>query len=260
MVPTACTNKHGILLIMARNDILRKHGIIPEKPPSPTPIIEEAILEARRIAHEKRLEDKDLDELAALEDEEDEEFLEQYRWVPFKHCAGRAGFESILLTVARKKRLAELSILQKTSIHNQVYPLQKIDYAREVTEASAKSFVLVHLTSPLGSNIESRTLSEIWRPLASRFGDIKFCEIRADMCIEGYPERNTPTILIYRDGEIRRQIVTLRELNGPRTKIEGKKSILSLCYAELSENPPPLRRGLVGPSGPRERRSQSPLS
>jgi len=47
--------------------------------PSPTPIIEEAILEAQRKAHENELEDKDLDELAALEDEEDEEFLEKYR-------------------------------------------------------------------------------------------------------------------------------------------------------------------------------------
>lgn len=62
-----------------RNDILRKHGVIPEKPPSPTPIIEEAILEARRLAHENRLEGKDLDELDELEDEEDEEFLAIYR-------------------------------------------------------------------------------------------------------------------------------------------------------------------------------------
>lgn len=68
------------LMPKRRNDILRKHGIIPEKPPSPTPIIEEAILEAQRRAHENRLEDKDLDELDALEDEEDEEFLEQYRY------------------------------------------------------------------------------------------------------------------------------------------------------------------------------------
>ena len=62
-----------------RNDILRKHGVIPEKPPSPTPIIQEAILEARKQAHEKRLESKDLDELHDLEDEEDEAFLEKYR-------------------------------------------------------------------------------------------------------------------------------------------------------------------------------------
>ena len=65
----------------SRNDILRKHGVIPEKPPSPTPIIQEALLEARKQAHENRLEDKDLDELKELEDEEDEAFLAKYRLV-----------------------------------------------------------------------------------------------------------------------------------------------------------------------------------
>ena len=57
----------------------RKHGVIPEKPPSPTPMLEEAMLETRRLMHENRLEGKDLDELAELEDDEDEEFLAQYR-------------------------------------------------------------------------------------------------------------------------------------------------------------------------------------
>lgn len=61
------------------NDILRKHGIIPEKPKSPTPIIQEAILEAQKRTLENRLENKELDELDELEDEEDEAFLQQYR-------------------------------------------------------------------------------------------------------------------------------------------------------------------------------------
>lgn len=43
-------------------------------------MIEEALQEARRLTHENRLEGKDLDELAELEDDEDEEFLEQYRY------------------------------------------------------------------------------------------------------------------------------------------------------------------------------------
>jgi hypothetical protein len=63
-----------------RNDILRKHGVIPEKPPSPTPMIEEATLQARELAHENRLEGKDLDELDELEDEEDEVFLALYKY------------------------------------------------------------------------------------------------------------------------------------------------------------------------------------
>ncbi|KAE8350807.1 thioredoxin-like protein [Aspergillus coremiiformis] len=186
------------------NDILRKHGVIPEKPQDPEPLIQEALIEAERKAYENRLEDKDLDELDELEDEEDEEFLEQYR----------------------NKRLAELSTLQKTSLYNQVYPLQKVDYAREVTEASNNAFVFVHLSSSTSGNVESQLLTELWRQLATKYGDIKFCEIRGNMCIEGYPDRNTPTILVYKDGEIRRQLVTLRELKGPRTRLEDLEGIL----------------------------------
>jgi hypothetical protein len=66
-------------LTFERNDILRKHGVIPEKPPSPTPMIEEALQQARQLAQENRLEGKDLDELAELEDEEDDDFLDFYR-------------------------------------------------------------------------------------------------------------------------------------------------------------------------------------
>lgn len=117
--------------------------------------------------------------------------------------------------------MTELSEIATTSVFNQVYPLQKPNYSKDVTEASNKAFVLVHLTSSLGTNIESRLLTELWREMARKFGDIKFCEIRADMCIEGYPERNTPTILIYRDGDIKKQVVTLRELNGQDTTVRG---------------------------------------
>ena len=186
------------------NDILRKHGVIPEKPPSPTPIIEEAILEAQKRAHENRLEDKDLDELNELEDEEDDAFLAKYR----------------------QQRMVELSTLAKTSIHGQVYPLQKPDYARDVTTVSEQYYVLVLLTSSLGTNVESRLMQELWREIARKYGDVKFCEIRADLCIEGYPERNTPTVLVYKDGEIKRQIITLRELKGTSTNLKDLEYLL----------------------------------
>ncbi|KAH7381618.1 phosducin family protein [Pyrenochaeta sp. MPI-SDFR-AT-0127] len=186
------------------NDILRKHGVIPEKPPSPTPMIQEALEEGRRLAHENRLEGKDLDELAELEDEEDEDFLETYR----------------------KKRMAELSTTTAASIYNQVYHLQKPDYSKDVTEASQKAHVFVLLTSSQGTNTESRVLIEIWRELSKRFGDVKFCQMRADLCIEGYPDKNTPTVLVYRDGDIKRQIVTLRELGGVRTNVQHLEKLL----------------------------------
>ncbi|EOD53086.1 hypothetical protein GTA08_BOTSDO02255 [Neofusicoccum parvum] len=200
------------------NDILRKHGIIPEKPPSPTPMIEEALVEARRLAHENRLEGKDLDELAELEDEEDDDFLEQYR----------------------KKRMAELSTIQVASKFNQVHHLQKPDYGRDVTDASKEAWVLVLLTAA-STNTESQRAVELWRELARKFGDIKFCQIRGNMCIEGYPDRNTPTVLVYKDGDIKRQIVTLKELNGPRTSVEDVEKLL-IDLGALKHGDPRLRR------------------
>ncbi|KAL2117843.1 hypothetical protein VTJ04DRAFT_7503 [Mycothermus thermophilus] len=186
------------------NDILRKHGIIPEKPPSPTPLIEEAMLEARRIAHENRLEGKDLDELDELEDDEDEEFLEQYR----------------------QKRMQELAALKQRSAHGSVYPISKPEWAREVTEASQNGPVLVNLTSSQASNVESRVLSQLWRQAAREYADVKFCEMRADQAIEGYPEKNCPTILVYHKGDIVKQVVTLALVGGVRMSMLDLDKIL----------------------------------
>lgn len=124
------------------------------------------------------------------------------------------------------QRLAELATISTLSVFNQVFPLQKLDYPREVTEASNKAFVLVHLTSSLETNVESRVLTELWREMALKFGDVKFCEMKANMCIEGYPEKNTPTILVYRDGDIKQQIVTLKTLNGQRTGLIGESGAI----------------------------------
>ncbi|KAF7196800.1 Phosducin-like protein 2 [Pseudocercospora fuligena] len=201
------------------NDILRKHGVIPEKPPSPTPAIEEALVQARELAHEHRLEGKDLDELDELEDDEDEAFLDQYR----------------------QKRLNELATLQQASVYNQVYPVQKPEYSKEVTEESSKAFVLVLLTSSTGTNPESQLMIELWRELARKFGDIKFCQMQANLCIEAYPDRNTPTVLAYKDGEIKRQLVTLKELNGVKTSIADMEKIL-LGLGALRHNDSRLKK------------------
>lgn len=126
-----------------------------------------------------------------------------------------------MLIFHRQKRMAELSTLSTKSVYNQVYPLQKPDWSREVTEESQKAFIFVLLTSSHGTNVESRVMVEVWRELAGKFGDVKFGQIRADLCIEGYPDKNTPTILVYKDGDIKKQIVTLNALNGPRTGVPG---------------------------------------
>ena len=103
-------------------------------------------------------------------------------------------------------------------MHGHVYHLQKPDYSRDVTEASKESAVLVNMTS---SNAESRLLSVLWRQAAQKFADIKFCEIAAGMCIEGYPDANCPTILVYKNEDIVEQIVRLGGLRGMDTRLDG---------------------------------------
>ena len=183
-------------------------------------MIEEAILEGRRLAHENRLEGKDIDELDALEDEEDEAFLEQYR----------------------QRRVQELASLSKKSIHGSVYPISKPDYSREVTDASAHGPVLVNLTSGQGTNVESRVLTELWRKAAAGYSEIKFCEIRGDMAIEGYPDRNCPTILIYNQGDIAKQVVTLRTMNGIRTGMADIDRLLIEVGAIKDNDPRVVKR------------------
>ena len=167
-------------------------------------MIEEAILEGRRLAHENRLEGKDLDELDELEDLEDDDFLESYR----------------------QKRLKELHTLTQKSIHGSVYPLSKPEYSREVTEASNNGPVFVNLTSSMGTNVESRVLSELWRQAAKEYGDIKFCEMKASQAIEGYPEKNCPTILVYKKGDIVKQVVTLALVGGVKMSMLDLDQIL----------------------------------
>lgn len=184
------------------NDILREKGIIPERPPSPTQQLEEALEEAIRVQHENRLGNLNLDQLDELEDDEDEDFLESYK----------------------QQRLAEMRQLQSNERFGSVYPISKPEWSKEVTEASKKNFVFVHLSNQ--AVLPSRLVGSIWPHLASKFKDIKFCDIEGKRAIENYPDANCPTIIIYKDGDVVRQYVGLSLINGNDTKIKDFEKIL----------------------------------
>lgn len=184
------------------NDILREKGIIPEKPPSPTDELENALEEAIQKQRDNRLESKDLDELAELEDEEDEDFLESYK----------------------AKRMAEMKALAERKRFGHVFPVSKDEYEKEVTKASSDCFVLLHMS--LSSNIQSRLLSALLTTLAEKYPEIKFCDIPSLRCVENYPEANCPTILIYHKEEVVKQFIKLTMLGGNDTKIEDLEKVL----------------------------------
>ena len=115
--------------------------------------------------------------------------------------------------------MTELSALATASKFGQVFPLQKVDWSRDVTDVSKEAYVVVNMIS---SNTESRVAADLCRQLAAKFGDIKFTEISAQLAVENYPEENCPSILVYRNGDIQKQFITLKELKGVRTTVEGK--------------------------------------
>ena len=184
------------------NDILRSQGIIPEKPPSPTEELEELFEDAIQKQQERRLDGKDLDELDALEDQEDEQFLQLYRL----------------------KRMAEIKELTQKQKFGSVYPVQKQDYEKEVTQASTACFVFLHLS--LSSSLQSRILANIMTIIAQKYPEIKFCDIIATRCIENYPESSCPTLLVYHNKELVLQYVTLTQLGGTDTKVVDLENVL----------------------------------
>lgn len=184
------------------NDILRAHGVIPDRPKSPTEELERLLEEQVQKQHVNRLEHKTLEELAALEDEEDEEFLEAYK----------------------KKRFEELQQLQQKSKFGSVVPIAKPEYAEEVTDASENCFVFVHMSLQLA--VQSRLLSVIIITLAHKYPEIKFVDIAANRCVENYPEGNCPTIMIYHKKNIVSQYITLTELGGSDCKTGDIENVL----------------------------------
>lgn len=184
------------------NDILREKGIIPERPPSPTAELEAALEEAVKKQHENRLESKDLDDLDELEDDEDEEFLNFYK----------------------NKRMEEIKKLSEKQRFGSVVPIAKNEYEQEVTHASNDCFVFLHMS--LQSNLQSRLLSSVFTTLATKFPEVKFCDIPATRCIENYPESNCPTLIIYHKKDVVKQYITLTQLGGNDTKINDLERVL----------------------------------
>lgn len=192
------------------NDILRQHGVIPQRPPSPTAQLEEALEEAVAKQHENRLEGLDFSDLEELEDEEDEEFLDFYR----------------------RKRMAEIQKLQAKAKFGQVFHVNKPEYNKEITECSMGPkdeenggvYVFVHMS--LENKLQSRLLANIFEQAANKFPQIKFVDIPANRAVENYPENNCPTLIVYYRGQVLKNLVTLLELGGNDTKLSDLERIM----------------------------------
>lgn len=227
------------------HDALRAHGIIPPKPPSrsPSPELPSAGEMRTQALKHATVEDLDLELEGELDDEEEK-----------------------LLEKIRDQRMSQLRSETKKARFGRVYPISRPDYTREVTEAS-KVDPDTHPDSQRqtnedeherGTNAASsadkqrsggtgvvcflykdgidtcRLLAGYLDTLAAKYPSTKFVSIVGDQCIPNYPDRNLPTLLIYRNGELHRQIVGLRPeigLDGMKTKCEDIELLLTAVGA-----------------------------
>ncbi|CAG8473817.1 6994_t:CDS:2 [Scutellospora calospora] len=171
------------------NDILRERGVLPPRK-EPTEDILEAMDQAIMERQDRHLEDKTLDELDELEDEEDDRILLEYRL----------------------KRIAEM---KAEALHNkfgELIQISKPDFIREVTEASKEVWVVVHLFKDYIP--ECKLMNAHLSTLAAKYKATKFIKIIGDQCIPNYPDKNLPTLLIYGEGDMKLQLVGLAQLGG----------------------------------------------
>jgi len=170
------------------NDALRKHGVLPPKPeaprspsPPPSPSLSE------------ELDDLTLDELKTRGEDENDSDIER----DIAHM--------------QRERFEEMVREDRDARFGRVYPISREDYTREVTEASKEqenddafegegTGVVCFLYK--SSHPASERAFDFIRTLAERYPQTKFVSIVGDKCIPNYPDRNSPTLILYRNGQI----------------------------------------------------------
>ena len=71
------------------------------------------------------------------------------------------------------------------------------------------------------------------KTIAAAYPSTKFVSIRGDMCISNYPDKNIPTLLIYRKGHLLKQVIGMGGdvgLKGMKTSVLGGYTRLSNYY------------------------------
>ncbi|XP_043272418.1 viral IAP-associated factor homolog [Venturia canescens] len=212
------------------NDILRRKGIIPEKQKEKE-ISEDQIVDLLENTIDKKtgraannLEDASLDELDELEDEEDERVLLEYR----------------------RKRIAEIQALSSKAKYGSVSEISAQDYVQEVNQAGEGVWVILHLYKP-GIPLCS-LINQYLASLARKYPATKFLKSVSNTCIPNWPDKNLPTLFIYHEGAMKKQIIGPIELRGMKLTEEELEWMLGQAEAvptKITEDPRPKVRDVL---------------
>lgn len=182
--------------------------------------------EAQRLAALKRAQDNpnEIEEVVTENkndsneesDIDDDEFLAQYR----------------------RQRLQELK-KKSQGPYGVVVPISRQDWIRQVNDDSHKAWVVVTLTS---HDVERTGCIEgAANTLAPKFPSVKFVTIPSTSAIADWPNENLPTIFLYRDGSLQKELIRLNT-NITADELEWTLSQYGVVETELEEPPSPSRK------------------
>lgn len=194
------------------NDILREHGIIPQKKEVEDEKVEEEINDlVLKSIKDKKLEEK-LDALN-LDEIDADDF---------------SGGDQSFINNYRLKKLKELKDLKSNNseVFGTVQEINKPEYNMIIESSKYKDkFIFIVLYS---NNMQSKVILNNLSKLAAGFPHIKFVQIKGETCIENYPVYMCPTIIIYKNNKIVKQMVSLKDLKGNETKFNDLKDWIEL--------------------------------
>ena len=117
-------------------------------------------------------------------------------------------------------------------------PLSRADYTAEVNRAGEGVGVVVFLSKPR-HYLSAYTLVML-EQLARKFCDVKFLQIESTECIPDYPDRNLPTLFVYRDDDLLAQCIGPAAFGGPSfgiDDVEWELSQAGIVATDLKVNP-----------------------
>ncbi|CAH8573227.1 unnamed protein product [Heterobilharzia americana] len=199
------------------NDILRQKGILPPKktePPEELPVPPDPKSILDNLTSEELEEKFDLLEDGEI-DEEEARFLEDYR----------------------RRRIAMMQEEASKARFGSVREVTKADWTTEITNAG-DMFVVVHIGEK--GNTLCSLIDDHFRKLAPKFPSVKFLRGESSLCIPNYPSNNLPSILVYKAGDLKEQLIGPDAVGGNTVtlkKLEWRLAQLGILESKLTKDP-----------------------
>jgi len=84
-----------------------------------------------------------------------------------------------------------------------------------------------------------KLVEQFFYQLAAKFPATKFLKSVSSVCIPNYPDKNLPTVFVYRDGELQKQFIGPAELGGTNLTQDGQyvRDTVQCCLTSVTRWP-----------------------